>query len=157
MNATYTPPDAPPADSKMSPDKGRHKNVIRRARNALLLTACLVFISEMISTFRNGGIHPVVLLIVAFGVGKFLLLALWTRKKPFHALLLGLITFLSINLFAAMVYTFEEKIGPYAGLRLLADGIVLKIIILLTLVIALSRRKELQQTQRLLTAREIVF
>ena len=131
-----------------SDPSSHHKIVVRNARNALFITAGLVFISELIGAYRNGGIHPIILLVVAFGVGKFLLLAFWSRKKPFNAVLMGLLTFISINLFAVAVYAFEEKIGLNAGLRLLADGLVLKLIILLTLLIALSRRKELQQTQR---------
>jgi peptidoglycan/LPS O-acetylase OafA/YrhL len=133
-----------------------HKEVIRNARNALCITAGLVLISELIGAYRNGGIHPIILLVVVFGVGKFLLLALWSRKRPFNAVLMGLLTFISINLFAAIVYTFEEKVGLGAGLKLLADGLVLKLIILLTLAVALSRRKALQQTQRLLVRGTII-
>ena len=125
-----------------------HRAVIRGARNALLLTAGLVLISELIGAYRNGGIHPAILTVVVIGVGKFLLLAFWSNKKPFNAVLTGLFTFISINLFAVIVYTFEEKTGFRAGLKLLADGFVLKLIILLTLLIALSRRKILLHTQK---------
>jgi F0F1-type ATP synthase assembly protein I len=128
-----------------------HRTVIKGARNALFTTAGLVLVSELIGAYRNGGIHPIILAVVVLGVGKFLLLASWSNKKPFHAILTGLLTFICINLFAVVVYTLEEKTGFHAGIKLLADGLILKLIILLTLLIALSRRKALLQTQRQLT------
>ncbi len=152
------PPVLPAHQERPSPEntlKRQHKTVINGARSALLITAGLVLISELIGAYRNGGIHPAILTVVVIGVGKFLLLALWSNKKPFNAILMGLLTFISINIFAIIVYTFEEKTGLRAGLKLLADGFVLKLIILLTLLTALSRRKALLDTQRQLTINKI--
>jgi hypothetical protein len=150
MTSVSEIPDTKNPPKHKLPDEHHHKAVIAKARNALLITAGLVLLSELIGVYRNGGIHPIILLIVAGGVGKFIILALWAKRKPFNAVLAGLMTFISINIFAAVVYTFEEEIGFSGGLKILSDGLLLKTLTLLTLILALSNNKSLRHTQKAL-------
>ncbi|MEP7109012.1 MAG: hypothetical protein ABI760_13550 [Ferruginibacter sp.] len=119
---------------------------VRRARNALYWTAGLVFLGEMIAMFTSGaGFNIYVLLIALFEAGIFVVLALWTKKKPYTAIITGLAAFIGIILFSAIVNTYSE--GGVGFLKAIFSGIIVKVIILLNLIKALNDGKALQDAR----------
>lgn len=120
---------------------------VRKARNALFWTACLVFLGEMITMFTAGGEFNIyVLLIALFEAGVFIALALWTRKKPYIAIMTGLTAFIAIMLFSAVVNTYME--GGVGFLKAVFSGIIFKVIILVNLIKALNDAKALEDARK---------
>ncbi len=108
-----------------------HETGIKKARSALYVTAALLLVGEIISLIRSG-IEPTPLAIgiIAIEVGIFVGLALWTKTKPFTAIIVGIILFILI--WVASVAVAEQPIY---------SGIVMKGIIIFFLVSALKPAK----------------
>lgn len=71
-----------------------HENGIKKARNALYVTAAFLLIGEVVLLSRSGlEATPLAIGIIAIEVGIFIALALWTKRKPFTAIIVGLILF----------------------------------------------------------------
>ncbi|MBL7741701.1 MAG: hypothetical protein JNK14_20955 [Chitinophagaceae bacterium] len=123
-----------------------YETAVRKARNALFWTAGLIFLGEMISMLRSEtGFEPIILGIAIIEAGIFIALALWTKKKPYTAVVTGLIAFLGIIAFSAVVFGILEGAGGV--IKSLASGIIVKIIILVTLIKALSDARALQKAK----------
>ena len=119
---------------------------VKKARNALFLTAALVFLGEMIGMYIAGGEFNIYVLIIAlFEAGIFVALALWTKKKPYSAVTGGLIAFIGIMLIAAVAGAYES--GAAGFLKAVFGGIIVKVIILVTLIRALADSKALQEAR----------
>lgn len=117
---------------------------VKKARNALFLTAALVFLGEMIAMYITGGEFNIYIFIIAlFEAGIFVALALWTKKKPYYAVMGGLIGFIGIMLIAAAVAAYEN--GAVGFIKAVFGGIIVKAIILVTLIRALTASKALQE------------
>lgn len=102
---------------------------IKKARNVLFITAALVLIGELITIVTAGtGFPPLVIAIIALEVGAFTGLALWTRTKPFSAIVTGLILFLLM--WAAVIML--------NGGKAIYSGIIVKVIIISMLVSSLK-------------------
>src|SRR5436190_14222523 len=68
---------------------------IKTARNALFVTAALVFIGEIVGASIQGlELTPLLIGIAVLEAGVFVGLALWTKKKPYSAIITGLILFI---------------------------------------------------------------
>ena len=120
-----------------------YEPAVRKARNALFLAAGLIFAGEIISMAKDGEGFDYTLVLVALGeAGIFIALALWTRKRPYSAVVGGLIAFIGIYLLAAV---FNGMLFGMTGiLKALGGGIIFKIFILGALIRALSGAKVLQ-------------
>lgn len=69
-----------------------YQTSIRKARNTLFVAAALVFIGEMISIGQiPGGITAVTMAIVLVETGLFVALGFWSKKKPFAAIVAGIV------------------------------------------------------------------
>ncbi|MFZ9388349.1 MAG: hypothetical protein ACO25B_10735 [Chitinophagaceae bacterium] len=102
---------------------------IKKARNALFITAGLVLIGELITIGTAGTrFPPLVIAIIALEVGAFAGLAFWTRTKPFSAIVTGLI--LLLLMWVAVIMLNGEKA--------IYSGIVVKVIIISMLVSSLK-------------------
>jgi len=124
-----------------------HQSVVKKARNALFLAAVIVFLGEMVAMFNNGGTFSMGVLVIALvETGIFAGLALWTKKKPYNAVIGGLIAFIGIIVLAIVVNGLVGGIG--AAVMALIGGIIFKIIILAALFSALKNAKTLQEIQR---------
>lgn len=105
---------------------------IRKARNALFVTAAIFFIAEMITAGTSGiGFTPLVIVIALIESGIFVALGFWTKTKPYTAIIVGLILFILQWVLAIAV----------VGGRAAYGGIIIKIIIISYLVSALKHAK----------------
>ncbi|PZR22843.1 MAG: hypothetical protein DI535_25390 [Citrobacter freundii] len=124
-----------------------YENAVKKARNALYVTAALIFIWEMIGMFSQGGsFDPVIVGIAAVISGIFVALALWTKKKPYTALIVGLCAF--IGYIALVVFANGMVEGSAGVAKGLISGIFIKIIIIVNLVRPLKEAKELQAARQ---------
>ena len=122
-----------------------YKLRVNKARNALFWTAGLVFAGEIISMFTvaGGGAFNIYVLIVAlFEACIFIALALWTKKKPYTAIITGLIAFIGILLLSAAISTYND--GGEGFLKVMFSGILVKILILTNLIRSIKDAKALQ-------------
>jgi hypothetical protein len=120
---------------------------IRKARNALFFAGVMIFISEIVSVFQGGyGFTWYLLLIALVEGGIFVALALWTKKKPYYAVVGGIIAFIGIMLFSVAVNAYADGWG--GGIKALVGGFIFKIFILVALFRALSDAKSVQAAQK---------
>jgi len=112
---------------------------IKKARNALFVTAALLLVGEIISAASSGlEITPLLIGIVVVEVGAFIGLALWTKTKPFTAIITGLILFVLLWV-AAIVY-----VSPDAAYK----GIVIRIVIIVNLITAIKPAKAWEDAKK---------
>ena len=105
---------------------------IKKARNALFVTAALFFIAEMITAGTSGiGFTPLVIGIAMIESGIFVALGFWTKTKPYTAIIVGLILFILQWVLAIVVVGGKAAYG----------GIIIKIIIISYLASALKHAK----------------
>lgn len=120
-----------------------YKLGIRKVRNALYWTAALVFAGEMIAMFASiGSFNRYVFIVALFEAGIFVALALWTKKKPYTAIVSGLVAFIGILILSAAISTYAD--GGIGFLKAIFSGFIVKIIILVNLIKALNDAKALQ-------------
>lgn len=118
---------------------------VRRARNALFWAGGLIFFWEMVAMFRATGFDPLIFTIALIEGGIFIGLAFWTRKKPYTAILTGLIVFIAFIALSILIYGMAE--GGVGILKALFSGIVVKVIILVNLILPIKDAKELQESR----------
>ncbi len=115
---------------------------VKKARNALFLTAGLLFVGEMIALwqlqigFEN--LPMLTWLIIALEVGVFIGLALWTKKQPYTSIVIGIAAFFAIWILSIVA---NGAIGAYGG-------IIIKAIILSNLFRSLKDAKALQEARK---------
>ncbi len=114
-----------------------HEPGIKKARNALFITAGLFLIWEAIAIGRAGIplslLPPIYIAIVVAEVGSFIGLAFWTKTKPHTAIVVGIILFILLWVLAVAVS--EDRAKAFIG------GIIVRIIIIVNLVSALKPAK----------------
>ena len=112
---------------------------IRKARNALFATCVLVFIGEFISAGSAGiGITPELIGIALVEAGIFVALGFWTKKKPYSAIIVGLVLFLLMWVGSVLIN----------GTKGIYSGIIIKIVIIVYLVKALKDARAWEQTKK---------
>ena len=120
---------------------------VRKARNALFWAGGLIFLGEMISMFGQGlGFQPILFAVALVEAGIFIALAFWTKKKPYTAVVTGLIAFIGILLLSVIVNGMVE--GSAGVLKALFGGIIVKVIILVNLILPLKDAKALQEAMK---------
>ena len=120
---------------------------VRKARNALFWAGGLVFLGEMISMYRQDlGFQPLLLIIALAEAGIFIGLAFWTKKKPYTAVVSGLIAFIGIILISVIMNGMVE--GSSGVLKAIFSGIIVKVIILVNLILPLKDAKALQEARK---------
>jgi hypothetical protein len=119
---------------------------VKKARNALFWAAGLVSLGEIIGYARSGT-EPDLLgitIIVAI-VAAFIILALWTKKRPYTAIIMGIIVFCLYILLNTIAFAYIE--GATGILKGIFGGIIVKILILVALIRPLKDAKELQSAK----------
>jgi len=112
---------------------------VRKARNALFVTAVLTFIGELISIELTGlTFTPVLVGIALVEAAIFVGLALWTKKKPYTAIIIGLAVFIGLWILAIVGSGFRGAIG----------GIIVRIIIISYLISALKPARAWEGAKR---------
>lgn len=117
---------------------------VRKARNALFWAGGLIFFFEMFFMFRAGlGFEPIVFGFALIVGGVFVGLGLWTKKKPYTAIILGLVAFIG---YIALGVVLNGIVDGSAGVvKALFSGIIVKVIILVNLILPIKDAKELQE------------
>ena len=121
---------------------------VKKARNALFVAAGLILVMELIGVWNipeGYEIDPIFYLYVSVAVGIFIALALWTKKKPYNAIILGLIAFSAYIIFLAVVN--GNATGAEGVARAIFSLWWLKIFIFVALIRPLSDAKELQKAK----------
>ncbi len=112
---------------------------IKKARNALFITAGLVLLAEVISLATSGiPLSPFLIGFIVVEVGIFVALGFWTKTQPLTAIIIGLLAFLGLWIFT-IVATDSSAIYK---------GILVKIIIIVTLVNAIKPAKAWQDAKK---------
>ena len=123
------------------------EKAIKKARNALFWAGGLFFAGEMNGMYRTGlGFDPVLFGITLVEAAIFIALGFWTRKKPYTAVVTGLIVFIGLIALSAVSYGMLE--GSAGVLKALVSGIVVKIVIIVNLVLPLKDARELQEAKK---------
>ena len=113
---------------------------IKKARNTLFFTAALFFISELIlGAVADAEFTPLFFAIIIIQSGIFVALAFWTKRKPYAAILIGLIYFLLLWGLSIVLY------GAEAAYK----GIIVKIIIITFLVKAIKPAKAWEEAKKI--------
>jgi hypothetical protein len=116
-----------------------HESGIKKARTALFVTAALLFAGELISAaISEVQLTPLFWVIILIQSGVFVALGFWTKKKPYAAIVIGLVFFILIWVLAIALSGFQGAIG----------GIVVKIIIIVYLVKAIGPAKAWEEAKR---------
>lgn len=124
-----------------------YENTVKKARNALFWAGGLIFAWEMIAMLREGmGFEPIVFAFAFIIGGIFVALAFWTKKKPFTALIAGLILFIIYNAFVVYVNGIME--GGVGVAKALFSGIIIKVVILYHLITPIKDAKALQEAKK---------
>jgi hypothetical protein len=112
---------------------------IKKARNALFVTAGLLLLGEIIAASSIGmELTPLAIGIIVFEVGIFIGLALWTKSKPFSAIIIGLIIFILLWIASIAVNGFSAAYS----------GIIVRIIIIVNLVSAIKYAKAWEDAKK---------
>jgi prepilin signal peptidase PulO-like enzyme (type II secretory pathway) len=124
--------------------KEGHELTIRKARNVLFVAAGLVLLSYIISMVSSPEIINIIDMgIMVFFVGAFTILAFWTKKKPYTAIIGGITVFALFIIFNVAVRVYQE--GATGIITGLLGGWLFKVIILVALIRPLKDAKELQE------------
>jgi hypothetical protein len=117
--------------------------VVKKARNALFLAAGLIFIGEMIAMYRTlQAFDATIFGIAVFEAAIFIGLALWTKKKPYTAIICGLSAFILFIILSVIINGYTD--GGLGIIKSLFGGIIVKVLILVALIRPLKDAKELQ-------------
>lgn len=117
-----------------------YESGVKKARTVLFVTAGLVFVGEFIyAAINNVTMTPTLIGIVLIESAFFVGLALWTKRKPYTAIMIGLIVFIGMWILAIIGSGFRAAIG----------GIIARIIIITYLVRALKPAKDWEEAKRL--------
>lgn len=117
---------------------------VKKARNALYWTAGLIVFWEMVYMFRAFNTIDPAITIFALAVGAiFVGLALWTKKKPYTALVSGIVAFIAYILLAVLANGYTD--GAEGVAKALVSGIIVKVIIFVNLIRPLKDAKALQE------------
>jgi hypothetical protein len=112
---------------------------VRQARNALFFIAGVQFIFGLVSMYL---MEDVILKWTNFGImifisALFIVLALWTKKKPYTAIMTGLV-----------IYCLLLLIDVFYQPSSIIKGVIMKVIVIIYLVKGLNNAKETQQIQK---------
>lgn len=116
-----------------------YESGVRRARTVLFVTAGLVFIGEVISIAISNLAFTSILLGIAFVESAiFVALGFWTKRKPYTAIMIGLIVFIGLWVLSIAGSGFQGAIS----------GIIVRVIIISYLISALKPAKAWEETKR---------
>ena len=121
---------------------------VRKARNALFIAAGLILLQEFIAIARLPAgyeVDPFSYLYISVIVGIFIALAFWTKKKPFTAIVMGLVAFIAYLILVAVVNGYVE--GAEGVFKAIIGGWLFKIFIFAALIRPLSDARELQRAK----------
>ena len=116
---------------------------IKQARNAIFAVAILITISVLFLVFNNSDYNEYIwldVLIYGVFVAGFVFLGLWTKKKPYYAIVGALI-----------LYAMFIALNAALDITTLYKGIILKIIVIVLLVKGINDAKEAQERKEMIS------
>lgn len=119
---------------------------VGKARRIMFWIAVLIFINEMMAMhahFREFDIATFMIILIETGI--FIALGIWTKKKPYTAVLTGLIIF--VVMIIVSIYQ-DVEMGPQSLAKSLVGGVLIRMIIFVTLIKAVNDARELQSTNK---------
>jgi len=120
---------------------------VRKARNALFWAGGIILIWEVIALAIAGvGFSMEAFLIIAPFVIGFVLLGIWTKYKPYTAIIIGIILFFGYWAFVVAVHVMYGS-GEMDVFKAVISGWWIKLIILVNLFRPLKDAKELQKAK----------
>jgi hypothetical protein len=124
-----------------------YERAVRKARNALYWAGGLIFFWEMVAMFRDNEGFDIASFILALIIGgTFVALAVWTKKKPYTAVVTGLAVFIA---YLALVVVINGLVyGSEGILKALIGGIIIKVVILVNLILPIKDAKALQEAKK---------
>ena len=119
---------------------------VKKARNSLFWTAGLLLIWQIIGAVRSEGAFVIenFLYLAPFVIG-FIILGIWTKQKPYTAIIIGICLFIANWLF--VIITNVMFGDGMSVLQAVLGGIVVRIIILVNLIRPLKDAKQLQEAK----------
>jgi hypothetical protein len=124
-----------------------YERTVRKARNALFWAGGLIVFWEMFAMFRSPeGFDPVSIAFAVIIGGAFIALGLWTKKKPYSAIMTGLIVFVAYLILVMVINSLLE--GGEGLLKAIFGGIIVKVIILVNLILPIKDAKQLQEAKK---------
>ncbi|MES1218961.1 MAG: hypothetical protein ABUT20_25870 [Bacteroidota bacterium] len=124
-----------------------YERAVKKARNALFWAGGLYFFWEMIGMFRSeGGFNLPWFIVAVIEAGIFIALALWTKTKPYTAVIIGLVYFIGLIILGVIVYAAQEGSGGI--FKAIFSGIIVKVIIIVNLVLPIKDAKALQEAKK---------
>jgi hypothetical protein len=116
-----------------------YESGVRKARTALFVTAAILFASELLTALiSNIPVTPTLIIIAVIESGVFIALALWTKTRPYAAILTGLVLFIGLWILAIVIAGTSGAIG----------GILVRIIIISYLVSAIKPAKAWEELKK---------
>ena len=107
---------------------------VKKARNILFAIAAIQLIGIYFA-FQQYGLARTIIIILSVGVALlFFLLALWTKEKPFDAIIIGLVLY-------SVLVAANAILDPST----IIQGLIMKIGIYVLLISALSNAREVQR------------
>ncbi|RYY62916.1 MAG: hypothetical protein EOO05_01010 [Chitinophagaceae bacterium] len=117
---------------------------VKKARNALFWTAGLILFWELVSMYRTlGEFDPAITIFAFFVAAIFVGLGLWTKKKPYTALITGIIAFVAYIGLTIVVNGMAD--GGTGVAKALFSGIIFKVVIFVNLIRPIKDAKALQE------------
>ena len=118
---------------------------VKKARNALFWAAGLILLGQVFVYVSSHveEIDPISVSVALAIVGTFIGLAIWTKKKPYSAIITGLIVFILYILL--VVVTNGIVYGAEGVFKSLIGWFLIKIFIFVALIRPLKDAKELQK------------
>lgn len=114
---------------------------IRQARNTIFVVAAIQFIFGLVSMFAMEEVTAkwVSFGIAAFTASIFVVLALWTKKKPYTAILVALVIY-------CLLIIVDVIFQPLSIFK----GVIIKVLVIIYLAKGLNNAKEVHQTKNAL-------
>ena len=110
---------------------------VKKARNALFWVAGLILAGELFSMYRSGTGFSLYVLVYA------LIVAFWTKARPYTALLIGLIGYIAYILLVIAVNGMVDGAGGF--LKAALSGIIVRAVIIIILVRSIPDARKLQE------------
>jgi len=123
-------------------DRYAYEAGIRKARNALFIAGAIMFVVDVIATLIQRDLITETYMWTVIGIdalilGIFIGLGLWTKKKPYTAIIIGLVIFCLIQIMA--------MIGDPSNIY---KGIIVKIAVVAALISGIKNARKLQNLNR---------
>jgi len=116
---------------------------IKQARNAIFAVAILLIINVVILSFSVSDNYEFLwidILIWSVFIAGFVMLGIWTKKKPYYAII-G----------AICLYTFFIVLNAAFDISTLYKGLIVKVVVYILLIKGIKDAKEAQELQKTFT------